>query len=197
MDRSNDRQLASYDYYDPKAFFDRLVENAKGMSEQQRLTSLKRARSNKMKDNREIKAAALFALGLSACLNETVWFRHSEEGDRDCILARGNGSDTAFQEVQLKELPPESLNARADLDAILEGVRTRSYTQTKTWLAVEVNRNMRFDWSSYRPTPIPFAQLWFFGYVAANGSEAAVWGDYLDERNPPTETRFELPWLAR
>ena len=82
---------------------------------------VRRLRTNKLKQLREGRDAAIFAYGLETqVLKVPVWFANAEQSDYDFVVRWVKEENEYFYPVQLKELPPEDLNTTESLDRIYD-----------------------------------------------------------------------------
>jgi hypothetical protein len=57
-------------------------------------------------------------------------------------------------------------------------------------VAIYLNRRTHFDPSTLVIPTLELAGLWVFGAISEDGTEWALWGDFLET---PVGTRFEYP----
>ena len=137
-------------------------------------------RTPQLKAEREARDAAIFAHGIGKVLGAKVLMARSESSDYDFVTCWRSDDVLSFCPVQLKELPPEELNANISIASLLEGLAQPS-ASSDTVLAVKLNREMRFEYPVQVPGSLRFRQLWFFGGVSEDQNNWFLYGDALAE----------------
>jgi hypothetical protein len=153
---------------------------------------VRRLRTNKLKELREARVAALFAFGISTVVKKcNVAVLKVEDSDYDCLLHWVESEANNFCAVQLKELPPEDLNPRIELDNILRGLDRYSGEQDLT-VVVYLNRAIRFEYSPDIKRPdAKIRELWYLGCQSEDQSSWFIYGDVLSQI--PLKYDFQYP----
>lgn len=140
----------------------------------------RRLRTNKLKELREARIAALFAHGIStAVLKRAVAVSKVEKSDYDFILRWVESDTNRFYPVQLKELPPEDLNRDIKLEDVLSGLGKYA-GENDLSVVVHLNRAIRFEYSPeiYRPNA-KLRELWYLGCQSRDQSSWFIYGSVL------------------
>jgi hypothetical protein len=184
------REAARRDYRDPVPFLRRLryIEHrllAKSMD-----AEVRSLRTNRLKEWREARLGALFCHGMSERTGRKVYFSKAEFEDADFVGMWLEDDVQHFAPVQVKELVSEERNARATLDALVQGLSMYSGRKDLTVL-IYVNRRVHFNPDSLQlPPELPIAALWVLACTDPTHSEWAIWGNFLGQAEG---TRFAYP----
>ena len=152
-------------------------------AEMERLVTLRRGEH---KPHRELKDACLFACLMEQlmCGREDPDIRvkvvppRDQDDDADAYLLWHDRVGQRFAPVQLKELPPEHLNARATLDELLLKLRKYPPSRQPPVVAVYTNRTMHVAEITV-PAGLNVASLWLYGAVTPDASRWCLLGDLL------------------
>ena len=100
-----------------------------------------------------------------------------------------------LSDLQLKRLPPESLNPHVDLDSIIAGLK--KYVDSKDLVvAIMVSRNIELDLNKIKlPDSVKLREAYIFGAIDPNQSKWFIYGDlcstdraYIEYNYPKNET---------
>jgi hypothetical protein len=153
---------------------------------------VRRLRTNQLKEWREARTAALFSYGMSsAVLKLPVLFSKSESKDFDFVMRWRMEDKDFFYPVQLKELPPDDINASVALEDIYDKLEKYSGA-TDLSVAIHINRRIRFDflpWARERRPRIK--ELWYIGCESADQSKWFLYGSTLQQN--PRKHEFVYP----
>lgn len=183
------REAARRDYRDPIPFLKRLrcIEH-RGLAESLD-PEVRSLRTNRLKEWREARLGALFCHGMAKRTGRKVFLSKGEFDDAD-FVGMWFGEVQHFAPVQIKELVPEERNARATLDALVQGLSMYRGRKDLTVL-IHLNRRVNFGPESLvLPPQIPIAALWVIACTDPAHSEWTIWGNFLEQ---PEETRFSYP----
>lgn len=150
---------------------------------------VKNLRTNSLKEWRELREAAIFCYGMSQRIGQTVYFARGESQDYDFVASWITESVKHFARVQLKEVVPQELNAKASIEATIATLGKYANSKELT-VAIHLNRQMRFEPSAILAPRLYIAALWVFGAIKSDQSEWALWGNFLKN---PGGTRFGYP----
>lgn len=179
MSRITERKLKALQWVDPKRVLVdlRRIEQRlpKRMDEK-----LRRLRTNGLKEWREARYAALFAYGIAdSVLKSPTLVAKVEDVDFDFVMRWSDEEADHFYPVQLKELPPEDLNATASLDEILSKLNKYSGTEDLS-VVVLINRRMRFEYRPWKSEQRPrIKELWYLGCTSQDQSKWFLYGNVL------------------
>lgn len=184
------REAARRDYRDPVPFLRRLRWIEHRLLAESVDREVRSLRTNKLKEWREARLGALFCHGMSERTGRKVFFSKGEFEDADFVGMWFDDDAQRFAPVQIKELVPEERNARATLDALVQGLSMYSGRNDLTFL-IHLNRRIHFRPESLvLPPQLPIAALWVLACIDPTHSEWAIWGDFLEHAE---ETRFAYP----
>jgi hypothetical protein len=130
----------------------------------------------------EGRQAALFCYGMSQIDGTRVSFAQAEASDYD-VVARYVRDDVAhFVPVQLKELVPDRVNPRADLQLELDKI-AKYVDSAELVVAFHLNTTKRIEFSELRMPIGRVGELWFFGATTEDQVNWVLLGNMLrDER---------------
>ncbi len=153
---------------------------------------VRRFRTNKLKELREARTAALFAYGMGkAVLQTPTAVAKVEAADFDFIMRWQADDKEFFYPVQLKELPPEDLNADATLEDLYDKLEKYSGADNLSVL-IHLNRAVRFDYHPWdRPTCPNILELWYLACTSEDQSKWLVYGSALKPDSRPYD--FDYP----
>lgn len=186
-----DRKLKSLTWVDPKQVLINLrwLETNMAPDTDERV---RRLRTNKLKEWREARSAALFAYGMGQeVLQKHILVAKAEEMDFDFVMRWADDKADFFCPVQLKELPPADLNAEITLTDILSKLSKYSGPEDLS-VAVHINRRMKFEHQPLSGAQKPkIKELWYFGCKSEDQSLWFLYGSLL--RNEPRLYEFAYP----
>ena len=177
------------EYRDPAADLRSLREVERWMVGKGGDPKVRTLRTAGLKPYREWRDAALFCYGMGQVYGVPILYAPTEHSDYDFVATWVEDQTQNYCPVQLKELVPAELNPNASASDILKAVREK-YTPSDTVLAVNLNREGRFDFSELSFDGMPFREVWFFWAAAPGGNEWAIQGDMLGK---PTRKLFTYP----
>jgi len=171
--------------HDPAQVLRRLraVENEMAYADERLGPMVRRLRTREYKKEREWRDAALFTYLVGLAQGVDARYLTEEATDYDFVVTWRGEQVQHFCPVQLKELVPEDLNAKATLDDLLHGLKKYGGA-TRTVLAIKLNRRGRIQLGGLKLPPITFAELWFFWAGAPSTNELFLWGDALTRPRP-------------
>ena len=142
-------------------------------------------RTNKLKEWREARDAALFSYGMGCCvLKSPLLVAKSEQSDYDFIMKWIRDEKEYYCPVQLKELPPADLNTNVQIEHIFE--KLKKYNGINDlFVSIKINREIKsFDLNLFdKETNLNISELWYFGCKKPNQSNWFLYGSAL-ELNP-------------
>jgi hypothetical protein len=118
----------------------------------------------------EYRQAALFALARSAIANDaTLTFAivPEENDSADAVLRVGTGPHR-YERVQLKEIVPETVNARQTLSDLLASIGRRYCTGEELTIAIHMNRDLVTTLGTITAPALVGVTFWLFGLCDAN-----------------------------
>ena len=135
---------------------------------------LRALRTNKLKSDRERWHGALLTYAWSKIWEKELLYAHHERQDYDIIVR--SDTDRALIKVQLKELPPTTLNPRITLQDLVNEYRSNKKHDLKgTMVAIFVNNeNGRLETKDIPPVGDP--EIWLFGFASPNQTQVFAAG---------------------
>ena len=133
----------------------------------------------------EIVQAAAFCWAMGELWKRQVEFSPKESGSHDCVLALGasaGGDPPGFVLVQLKSLPPESLNPNVSLQSLIDDLEGRYHDPDELYLGIAVNRPGEIDFSALKVPEVlkvQLRELWIFGRTNEGRAKWFFRGDLL------------------
>lgn len=189
MDRSRLREIQNLEFQDPKHFLIELRKLECQLAASISDSRTRRLRTNKLKEWREARDAALFCYGMGQRIGQTVFLARGESQDYDFIAAWLVGDVQHFAPVQLKEVVPSDLNGTTSLKEIIDSLKKYGDSKDLT-VAIRLNRQEHFDPQTVVVPPLHIAALWVFGSISPDQSEWGLWGNFLEK---PEGSRFSYP----
>ncbi len=184
------REAGRREYRDPVPFLKRLrliEERVRFVVNDPEVRTL---RTNRLKEWREARLAALFCHGFSERTGRKVFFSKGEFEDADFVACWMENGVQHFAPVQIKELVPAERNPTANLDDIFQSLRKYSGSQDLS-VVIHINRRIHFDPTSITlPEQLPIAALWVLACVDPGQSQWAIWGNLLKDGEG---SRFDYP----
>ena len=148
-----------------------------------------RLRTATLKKYREWRDAAIFVYTLSQVKGVPIYFATGEEADYDVVTAWKLGEERFFCPFQLKELPPEDLNPKVTLAAIMSSLGKYA-TPTDTALAIKLSKRPELDLASLRVPNSFFSEVYLFW---ANSPDSATFVIYGDLKGDPSAVEVPYP----
>ncbi|MBW8369792.1 MAG: hypothetical protein K0M66_02250 [Thiobacillus sp.] len=189
MDRSQLRSLQLSGFRDPASFLRTLRELEPRIAASSLDPKIKQLRTNKLKKWREARQAALFCYGMSQRIGQPIYLNNDEAQDYDFIASWAVGDEQHFAPVQLKEVVPTNLNAKSSLEEVISSL-TKYVNSEDLTVAIHLNRKIQFDPKTITVPPLNIAALWVFSSISEDGSEWALWGNFLED---PEGSSFAYP----
>jgi hypothetical protein len=188
------REFAKLAYGDPRGFLAELRNFEGAVAASPMPDRIKTLRTQRLKSGREMRDAAIFCVGISERFGYDVRFAPVEDQDFDFIVTWVDGDATRhFCPVQLKEVVPPHLNANATIQDLVNSL-TRYVDSADLIVAIKISRSGRFDPATLQlPANLCIGGLWIFASISADQSEFGLWGDFLNNTEPPKGTRFSYP----
>lgn len=151
---------------------------------------IKNLRTNPLKEWREVRAAALFCYGMGQRIGQPVYLARGESQDYDFVASWVVGDKQHLAPVQLKEVVPHELNAKApSLEATITALTKYADSEELT-VAIHLNQQARFEPRTVSVPSLRIAALWVFASITSDQSQWGLWGNFLEQ---PAGTRFEYP----
>jgi hypothetical protein len=150
--------------------------------------AVKRWRTGKYKELREMMDACLLAYGLSKALETDVWVVRGEQEDYDCVLLAVGDDGLQFVGIQLKELPPEHVNPRLTLEELLGGLAAKPSTDTT--LVIRLNRTGYIPDEVLSAVQLPYREVWYLWATSPDGLGWCIYGDVMQQ---PRRYEFAYP----
>ena len=190
------RKLRSLKYGDPRGFLIELRKAETALRDVSMPDKLRRLRSNALKQEREMRDAALFCVGIGERIGVQVRLSPTEDEDFDFVTTWEANDTQHICTVQLKEVAPEDLNPKSSIADALNSLKNRPDARDLT-VAIRLSRTTSFDPASLVvPINFPFGGLWVFGCVSEDQSKWAIWGDFMGANVTPIGTVFEYPTVV-
>lgn len=191
MEQIRTRKFAKYEYGDPRGFLVGLRNLEESLGES--VDKIGRLRTNALKQEREMRDAALFCIGMSERLGLPIRFAPVEDEDFDFVATCSIEQTLCFCPIQLKEVPPEDLNPTSSIDDVLNSLPKYSNARDLT-IAIRLNRAIRFDSALVAVAEdLAIGGLWVFGCISPDQSRWALWGDFMANGTDPLGTVFDYP----
>ena len=153
----------------------------------------KRLRTNNLKVWREARDAALFTYGMSqTILNTSVLFSNVEDSDYDFVMKWVKDEKIFYYPVQLKELPPDDLNSKVQIENIIDKLKKYS-GEGNLAVAININRKLKsFNLlQSLETNKLKIKELWYFGCKSPDQSKWFLYGNLLKDN--PLNVEFQYP----
>ena len=190
MDRASLNEIRQLQFKDPKQFLVKLRQLERSGVLTNSPSNIRSLRTNKLKEWREAREAALFCYGMGERIGQPVYFAKSESQDYDFVAKWIVGNNQYFAPVQLKEVVPEKLNPKASLESIIEGL-SKYVDSNNLTVAIYLNKQIRFKPEELREPNLKLAALWIFGSLKPDQSTWRLWGNFLEP--DPGISEFEYP----
>lgn len=183
------REVQNLDYRDPRTILLKLREVECQVARSVLPADVRHLRTRRLKKWSEMRQAALFCYGMGQREGKTVHFALSESQDYDFVASWIAGDTQRFFPVQLKEVVPNTLNADASIQKVVDSLRKYVNSEDLT-VAIHFNQHGRLDTQDLRIPALRIGAVWVFGGISKDQSEWSLLGDILEQ---PVETRFTYP----
>lgn len=150
-------------------------------------------RTNKLKEWREARDAALFSYGMAnEVLKTPVLVAKSEKSDYDFIMKWIIEEKEFYCPVQLKELPPDDINPNIQIENIFEKLK-KYCGEHDLLVSIKINREIKsFDLNSFKNKEnLKISELWYFGCLNPEQSKWFLYGSILESN--PSQYDFAYP----
>lgn len=146
-------------------------------------------RTNKLQLHKQGREAALFCYGLGQAISTKIHFANYEQSDYDFVACWKDQDGLVFTPVQLKEVAPDSINTKSNLQGEIN--KLAKYSSSKDLVvAIFLNKRCKTDFSDLTIPKLNIAELWIFGAVSLDQSKWFIYGDML---KAPQYTEFDYP----
>jgi hypothetical protein len=180
------------EFEEPKPFLIQLRQLARSGALANAPPKIRDLRTNKLKEWREAREAALFCYGMGERIGQTVYFAKSESQDYDFVASWVVGNNQHLAPVQIKEVVPTTLNPQASLESTMRTLTKYADSEDLT-VAIHLNQNTRIERDNLRIPPLKLAALWIFATLKPDQSTWGLWGNFLEP--DPEMSQFEYPEL--
>jgi len=167
-------------YKNPKNFLIQLSKLEHDLALEQWPEKLRTLRTNSLNEWRELREAALFCYFMGERIGTPVYLAKDESQDYDFVAAWVTGDITNYAPVQLKEIPPESVNREASLESQISKLSRKYADSIDLVIAFHLNQRCSFDPTKLLIPSLAVAGLWIFGFISPNENTWGLWGDFLD-----------------
>lgn len=163
MDRILERTLKALSYQDPQKLLNEVMPAGKETNKQNFEST--RGGSALEKRQSEEYQAALFAsiMKLTADGEMKVSVCVTESADYDCILKLELDGITRYKQIQLKQLPPSTVNEKVLIQDIIETIKAKYRTSPELGVVMWINRDVSFDFKDLNFEGMGVEQFWIFG----------------------------------
>ena len=189
MSRVRARGLQHLEFRDPRPFLVRLREIEPKLANSGLSPKAKALRTNELRWSKELREGALFCYGMAQRIGQTVFLAPSEAQDYDFVASWVVGETQHLAPVQLKEVVPEELNAKASVQERVNALSKYVDSEDLT-VAIYLNQSVHFDPAKLVVPRLKIAALWVFGAISPDKEKWALWGNFLEE---PQGTQFAYP----
>jgi hypothetical protein len=189
MDRAWLRAIQKLEFRDPEPFLVRLRQLEYELAASATTEKIRNLRTNKLKEWKELREAALFCYGMGKRIGQTVYVGRGESQDYDFVASWTTEGVQYLAPVQLKEVVPINLNPDASLQAIVDSLAKYADSEDLT-IAIHLNQQMHFEPSELLIPPLRIAALWVFGSISPDQSSWGLWGNFLEA---PEGMHYEYP----
>lgn len=177
------REWSTYKYRSARDFLVNVLPLRAALAVSNTEARIHNLRTSKLKEERELWQACLFAHGIgSAVLSTEVCLAPVEADDYDCVARYIIGDTQHYVPIQLKEFVPEHLNPSTSLEVELEKLKKKCVDSRDLVIAIYLNRQFQLDLNTLKVPEIDIGELWFFGAVSPDQSQFMLWGDMLKDR---------------
>lgn len=185
------REWGNLEYHDPEFVLRELRKIEIKFADLPIDPKIRNLRTNKLKNEREGREAALFCIGISKYMGKKVAFSPTESSDYDFVVCWMDEDTMNYTAVQLKELVPEHLNPVVELNDLI--LKLKKYQDSKRLIvAIHLNRQVHVDFDSLNIPKLNLAGLYTFGATSQDQNNWVLHGDFLSNFQ---EIPFEYPSL--
>lgn len=193
MDRPWLRTVRKLQFKDPRNFLVNLRRLEIEVALSDTPSRIKSLRTNGLKVLREQREAALFCVGMSQRIGQTVYFACHEDQDFDFVASWVIGDSQHFARVQLKEVVSKSLNPSATVESVIQGLEKYTDSSDLT-VAIHLNQPGRFEPIALRVQHLKVASVWVFAAATDDQSLWNLWGNFIEDN--PYGIQFAYPTEA-
>ena len=190
MDRAWLNAAQRLEFREPKPFLIKLRQLERSGILVDTPPKIRDLRTNKLKEWREARAAALFCYGMGERIGQTVYFAKGESQDYDFVATWIVGNEQHLAPVQLKEVVPTKLNPKASLESTI-GTLSKYADSENLTVAIHLNQDIRIAREDLRIPPLKLAALWIIATLNPNQSKWGLWGNFLEPE--PALSQFNYP----
>lgn len=147
-------------------------------------------RTHALRRFREGWQGALCCYGMSKVLAVPIQVALPTDGSAncDCVGRYQRPGEMVYVPIELKELVPAELNARATLDDVLQGLT--KYSAPDLTVAIYLNRAVHVDFDAISVPELRLAAVWLLGATSPDASRYLLVGNLLER---PVRCDFEYP----
>ena len=183
------REWSKLKYLDPE----RVLIGLREIATQQKLDELPKEvatlRTRELRAYGEGRQCALFCYFMGKALGIKVMMALVEKSDYDCVAYFDRNGANNFIPIQMKEYVPESINARASLQSLINGLE--KYVDSESLVvAIHVNRCGTIKLSELSIPTLNIGALWLFGAYGADQSFWTIIGNVLKQGTRYYELRY-------
>ncbi|MDL1969482.1 MAG: hypothetical protein LWW94_00640 [Candidatus Desulfofervidaceae bacterium] len=152
---------------------------------------IKNLRTRKLRKHLEKRIASLFCYGMGIYLNKTIFFAPApnDNSDYDAVAKRIEGSEIHYTPIQIKEVVPERLNPKTDINQEIAKL-CRYPVSNDTVVVMHINRAGLLNLSSIKLPELNIAELWLLGASSPDQNKWFIAGNLLDK---PAIFEFNYP----
>lgn len=189
VDRATRMLFESLKWRDPRTDLVELGRLQGRLAKEGQPPALDDLRNHQLKQYLEQRQAALFAYFISsAVLKAPIAYAMKEAEDYDCILWWKLQSKSCYTPVQLKEIVPPRINARASIETELSKLSKYAST-SETIAAFHVNQTGPLDFTEVKAPRTGLNGIWLYAALSPDQSSWFLYGDLLKRRNG-----YEITW---
>jgi hypothetical protein len=184
------REWLKLTYYRPRLILDglRRIQRSGLLSDlPYRVAAL---RTHKLKPYLEGRQAALFCHGISTRIGREVSFTLFESADYDIVAKFEEGGVTRMVPVQLKELPPSTVNPTIELQDILDKLGEKLPDSKNLVVAIHINRAVQGLRPAEFRIPTGLGEIWLYGAKDDTQQDWFLIGDMLKDANLVSEFQY-------
>ncbi|MDO8177044.1 MAG: hypothetical protein Q7T62_02260 [Undibacterium sp.] len=183
------RKFLKLEYREPRSFLIELRKFELEVSQSKTAYKLRALRTNKLKEVREMREAAIFCHLMGERIGETIYLSPGEDQDHDFVAMYQSKEGNTFTKVQLKELAPTDIAASSTIEEIIASLEKYKDAENLC-VAIHLNRELTFAPSSLKIPKLKIGSLWVFGAIKTDQSEWGLWGDFLSTSNYGTKHNY-------
>ena len=184
-------------FQDPYQFLTRLRAFEYKIAQPDIQYSTKALRTNKLRQHRERREAALLCVGISESKGlRGMEFTTFEDADYDAVFRLPVQSGIKYWPVQLKEIVPKKkeVNPKAEFNDEIKKLEKYSDSQD---LIVGIHFNQATDGkiTNWSVPPLKLGALWVFGSCSPDQRRWCIIGDFLKQNTSIVEFPYPEPIL--